>query len=154
MTPDRRTLIKGLGLLPLATMPVAGGLKARGAPAGALRFVADERLPGARALAVAARRAGHEVGDPQGEIVAHVLRQGPDWLTARGPIIGLTSYTDMMLMRDLARGAGRPMRYASAAQGKARPLIDRLDGCEAAFLAAIARAPSRAGQAGAFLWLV
>lgn len=154
MRSDRRTVIKGFGLLPLATMPVAGALHAAGAQAGALRFVADERLPGARALAAAARRAGHEVGDPQGEIVAHVLRQGPDWLARRGPIIGLTSYTDMMLMRDLARGAGRPMRYASATQRKARPLIDRLDGGEAAFLAAIARAPSRAGQAGAFLWLV
>jgi hypothetical protein len=154
MTPDRRTVIKGFGLLPLAAMPTAVAVHARGASAGAIRFIADTRLPAARALAVAARRAGHDVGDPQGEIVAHVLAQGPDWLAARGPIIGLTSYTDMMLMRDLARGAGRPMRYASATQRKARPLIDRLDGAEAAFVAAIAHAPSRAGQAGAFLWLV
>lgn len=154
MRADRRTLIKGLGLLPLAAMPAAVEVHARGAPADAIRFIADTRLPAARALAAAARRAGHEVGDPQGEIVAHVLGQGADWLAAPGPIIGLTSYTDMMLMRDLARGAGRPMRYAGATRRKAQPLIDRLDGAEAGFLTAIARAPSPIGQAGAFLWLV
>jgi hypothetical protein len=154
MRSDRRTLLKGLAVLPLAGVPMAGFLTSKVARARTIRFIADTRLPGAAALAATALRQGHAVADPRGEIVAHALAQGPDWLRADGPIIGLTSYTDMMLMRDLARAGGRPMRYAALATGNALPLVDRLEGPEAAFVAALRDAPVRTGRASAFLWLV
>lgn len=155
MKPTRRTLLKGLAALPLAALPAAPLLAAGGVPA---RFVTDGRLLGGRALAAFARGQGRDVTDPRGEIVALFMGRKTGWLASGGaPIIGLTSYSDMVLMRDMARMAGRPMRYAAAWSRMAPPLFDRLDGAVARQLVTLLRtaAPARArGRASAFLWLV
>ncbi|MCW3834441.1 hypothetical protein ACFQ1E_04800 [Sphingomonas canadensis] len=154
MSADRRTLLKALSALPLAGLAGAGVPGAASAQ-DAIRIVADRRLPGVAALASAARRGGHAVSDPGGEIVAHVLAQGAGWLRSGGPVMGLTSYTDMMLMRDLAREAGRPMRFAAAWNGGgAAPLADRGAEAQAALIAMVRRRPPPAGTASVFLWLV
>jgi hypothetical protein len=150
---DRRRLLTGLAMLPVIGVPAAGLSRPDMADGSDLRLVADTRLPGARALAAAAREQGLPFIDPRGEIVAHFLGEGADWLRASGPIVGLTSYTDMMLMRDVAREAGRSLRYA-AARGQARPLVDRLEPGQSKFVASLRDAPVSRGQARAFIWLV
>ncbi len=154
MSPDRRTLLKALSLLPMAGVPIIGLFRSEIARADTIRFIADARLPGGRTLAATARHQGHDVADPNGEIVAHFLGQGASWLKAGGSIVGVTSYTDMMLMGDLARGAQRPMRYAAALDDKMSPLVDRLHSAEASFVIALRTPPVRPGRASAFLWVV
>lgn len=154
MSTDRRTLLKSLSLLPLAGIPAAGIVWGDVARADTIRFVADNRLAGGRILARVAARQGQDVADPAGEIVAYFLGQGAPWLAAGGSIVGITSYTDMMLMRDLARGAQRRMDYAAALDGKSPPLVERLDGPQAGFVAALRTPSARPDRASAFLWLV
>ena len=153
MRVDRSRLLAGLAALPVIGAPAAALLRPDVADASALRLVADTRLPGAQALATAAREQGLPFVDPRGEIVAHFLGEGAGWLRAPGPIIGLTSYTDMMLMRDVAGQAGRSLRYA-AARGQAQPLVDRLEPAQAKFVASLRDAPVSRRQARAFIWLV
>ena len=150
MRVDRRRLLAGLAALPVIGAPAAALVRPGMADSGALRLVADTRLPGADALAAAARAQGLPFVDPRGEIIAHFLGEGAGWLRASGPIVGLTSYTDMMLMRDVARQAGRPLRYA-AASGQAQPLVDRLEPAQARFVAGLRDAPVSRGQARAFI---
>lgn len=153
MRIDRRRLLTGLAMLPAIGVPAAGLLRPDTAEASELRLVADTRLPGAQALAKAAREQGLSFVDPRGEIIAHFLDEGADWLRASGPIIGLTSYTDMMLMRDVAREAGRLLRFA-AASGQAQPLVDRLEPAQSRFVTSLRDAPVARAQARAFIWLV
>ena len=153
MRMDRRRLLTGLAMLPVIGAPAAGLLGPGAANGNDLRLVADARLPGGRALAAVVREQGFPFIDPRGEIIAHFLGEGADWLRGPGPIIGLTSYTDMMLMRDVARQAGRPLRYA-AARGRAQPLVDRLDPAQSSFVASLRDAPVSRRQARAFIWLV
>lgn len=115
MTPNRRTLIKGFAALPLA------GLVNGAAAAGGMRFVVDMRMPSAPALEARARSRGYELVDPRGEIVALFLGQGAGWLASGTPLIGLTGYSDMHLMRDIARSAGRSLRQVAARTAPSGP---------------------------------
>jgi hypothetical protein len=153
MQTSRRNILKSLGLLPIVGAPTVGLLRSSDALGSELRFVADERMPGGRALAATAKNQGLPCIDPRGEIVLRFLGSEEEWLRASGSIIGLTSYTDMMLMSDLARQAGRSLRFA-AGRGQARTLVDRLDVREASLVAAIQNTPASRGQASAFVWLV
>jgi hypothetical protein len=154
MKADRRSLLKLLSIVPLAAVPLAGLFRAEVASADVLRFVADDRFPEGKSLAAVAQREGYAVANPGGEIVSLFLGQGASWLADDGAIVGITSYTDMMLMRDLARNAGRRMRYASALAGGAPALVDRLDGGEASFVASLRSPTMQPGKASAFLWMV
>lgn len=107
MTPNRRTLIKGFAALPLA------GLVNGAAHAGGMRFVVDMRMPSARTLVVHAHDQGYELVDPRGEIVALFLGRGAGWFASGTPLVGLTAYSDMHLMRDIARSAGRSLRHVA-----------------------------------------
>lgn len=153
MQVDRRNLLAGLAMLPVIGIPAAGLLKAGAADASGLRLVADLHFPGGQALALAARKQGLPLIDPAGEIIALFLGEGAGWLRASGPIIGLTSYTDMMLMRDVAREAGRSMHFA-AADGQSVPLRARLTPSQERLLASLRDAPVARRQARAFIWLV
>lgn len=154
MKTDRRSLLKVLSVLPLAGLPMAGLFRSEIASAGVLRFVADERFPDGKRLAVAAIREGRDVTDPRGEIVAHFLGKNANWLESKQSIVGITSYTDMMLMRDLARSRGRKMTYAAALHGEAPALLNQLDVAHARFVTALRSPTVVPGQASAFLWMV
>lgn len=151
MRATRRTLLKGMTMLPLAGAPISPALAAM-APA---RFVVDARLPGGRALASFARNRGHDLAEPRGEIVALFLADKAGWLADPAPLIGLTGYAELVLMRDLARTSGRPMRYAARWGGADAPLISRLDAPGLAFMTALheAAAKPRGPRTGSFLWL-
>lgn len=153
MQVDRRNLLAGLAMLPLIGIPAAGLLKASTADATGVRLVADLRFPGGQALALAAREQGLPLIDPAGEIIALFLGEGASWLRTPGPIIGLTSYTDMMLMRDVARQAGRSMHVA-VADGQSVPLRHRLTPSQERLLTSLRDAPVARRQARTFIWLV
>lgn len=155
MTPTRRSLLKGLAILPVAGVPLAGVVATAGRE-HAIRFVIDRRLPDGPALADFARRRGHALADPQGEIVALFLGAKAGWLKEQGMLIGLTGYSEMVLMRDLLRSVGRSMRYAAAFNDGNAPLADRLEGRAAALVTALHAAPPSGPprRSGSFLWLV
>lgn len=154
MNTDRRSLLKVLSVLPLAGLPMAGLFRSEIASAGVMRFVADERFPDGKRLAAAASREGRDVTDPRGEIVAHFLGKNANWLEGQQSIVGITSYTDMMLMGDLARSRGRRMTYAAALHGGAPALVNQLDETHAQFVTTLRSPTVKPGQATAFLWMV
>lgn len=153
MRIDRRRLLQGLAVLPVLGAPAAALLQPRLRDGAAPRFIADARMPGARALAATARGQGLAFADPQGEIVTYFLGEGAAWLRTPGPIVGLTSYTDMMLMRDLARQAGRLLHHA-AIDDRAGTPGDGLGPAQARLVATLRDAPAARGQPRAFVWLV
>lgn len=78
-----------------------------GATPARTAFLVDSRLPEAAALAARARQAGHVVADPKREMVQLLLGPQGELLTGANTIIGLTTYSDLVLASDVLRGVGR-----------------------------------------------
>lgn len=157
MKSTRRHMLKGLALLPGLAVPLTP-TRAGTSLQPRVRFVVDRRLPGGKALAGLATAGGHDLAEPRGEIVAEFLGDKSRWLDGTAPLIGLTGYSEMVLMRDLARSAGLPMRYATRwGNADTAPLICRkLDEPTARLIASLQKAPAGQSRGGAtsFLWLV
>lgn len=156
MRATRRHLLKGFALLPGLAAPLAPALAA--AIDDRTRFIVDTRLPGGKALAKLANAGGHQIAEPRGEIIAEFLGEKAGWLDGPAAMIGLTGYSEMVLMRDLARTGGRPMRYAARWGSRgAAPLINRkLDDPMTRLIASLQQAaPAQPRtQASSFLWIV
>lgn len=109
-------------------------------------FLLDARLPEAAALTARARASGHMSIDPQGEMIRLLTSEKARFWIDAGTVIGLTTYTDLMLARDVLRAIGRPIRqHLALPDGRADdPLLALLhQGC----------ARSCASRATSFLWL-
>ncbi len=155
----RRTLLKAVAALPLAQLVDVSPLSAQRARAP-VRFIVDARLPDAPRLIEQARRGGHAIADPEGEIIRLMLRPGDPLSTYAGSVLGLTGYSDFVLARDALRMAGRPMRFAARIDGQERAIlldrdgIDRPGGAAAAIDALlatpVAASPARSTS---FIWL-
>lgn len=139
----RQVLGAATALLGLAAAP-----RAWAAPYDRASFIIDARLPEGPPLIERARASSHPIADPQGEIIRLLLGpQGPV-LTRAGTIIGLSTYTDFVLARDMFRNVGRSVRGVLALpltrDEAAEPLLTLLhDACQRRC----------ASQASAFLWL-
>ena len=139
---NRRAVLGAMAVLPgLAMAPRAQ------ATAG-LHFILDARLPEAAAIRARADAAGHPCAAPAGEIIRLLLsEEGPQMA---GTIIGLTTYSDYVLARDMLRMRGRRVRTPHA-------LPHGLPGGEVGdpVLASLRDACARrcASRASSFLWL-
>ena len=152
----RRDILKGgaaLGAAGFAGLPgMASALDFSGAP----RFIVDGRLPEAPRLIAQARAGGHTLADPQGEVVALLLAPHGRWLSADGMIVGLSSYSDFVLARDVLRGTSRPVRHAVSLNGMAHgePVLHGGGRVTRALGALLGPAPRReSARATSFLWL-
>jgi hypothetical protein len=139
----REVLGATAALLGLAVAPRAVAATDEGAA-----FILDARLPEAAALAARARMAGHRAADPQGEMVRLLFGPQGKALTGSGTIIGLSTYSDFVLARDVLRDMGRAPREALAL-----PLADH--DAPPRLLALLHNACQRqcASQATSYLWL-
>jgi hypothetical protein len=105
MSVSRRTLLKGAGALGAASaIPFAGSSKIP------LLALYDGRLPEARAFAATARRRGLRAIDvaAPGASVWHIARQELD---RPGAIIGLTGWSDWVILRGLMEEQGKRLRH-------------------------------------------
>lgn len=117
--PARRDILKS-GVALGAAIVAAGPTGVGAVAAGRARYVVDMTLPEAPQLARRIGKAGHDLHDPQREIVALLL--SPQWDNRGGPIIGLTTWSDFALARDLLRTSARPIRHAVVLEGS-RPAV-------------------------------
>lgn len=152
--PARRDILKGgiaLAAASSATLPhVAQALPGT----GPMRFVVDTRLPEAARLTQRARTAGQLPADPRGEIVALLL--SAEWAGNTGSIVGLTTWTDFALARDILRSSATPVRHAIALDGPNPGVILGTAGspAHAALQTLLGPAPRQPGlRATSFLWL-
>jgi hypothetical protein len=107
MSVSRRTILKGAGVLGAATaLPKVA--HAQTAKLGAY----DSRLPESRAFAVAAKRRGVTMIDiAKGDkAIWHIARQD---LASPGPIIGMTGWSDWVVLRGLLEEQGKRLRSES-----------------------------------------
>lgn len=153
--PARREILKGgLALTASTAVLLPAGAAQAGAADGPLRFVVDMRLPEAALLAERARQGCHGLHDPAGEIV-HLLH-APEWRSRGGVVIGLTTWSDFALARDILRTSGNPIRHAVALNGPLPRLVaGKAASAEQRMLAELlGPAPRRRDQrATSFLWL-
>lgn len=77
-------------------------------------FLIDSRLPEAAALAARARQVGGLLADAGGEMVRLLLGPHGEALIAASTLIGLSTYSDLVLARDVLRSRGRPLQGAIA----------------------------------------
>lgn len=124
---DRRHLLKYAAALPLTQLVGVNALSAADGTAP-MRFIVDTRLPDAAHLIEQARRGGHPVVDPEGEIIRLMLRPSDPLTAHAGSLLGLTGYSDFILAQDALRAMARPMRYAARIDGTGRHMLfDRED---------------------------
>lgn len=135
---NRRAVLGAMAVLPgLAMAP-------RAQAAAGFHFILDALLPEAAAIRARADAAGHPCADPAGEIIRLLLSEEGHQMA--GTIIGLTTYSDYVLARDMLRMRGRRMRAPHALPGGdvGDPLLASLrETC----------ARRCASQATSFLWL-
>ncbi|WDF75118.1 hypothetical protein [Novosphingobium sp. KACC 22771] len=104
---SRRYMLGVTGaLLGLAVAPPVMAQRRAGA-----MFLLDARLPEAAALRARADAFGHRSIDPQGEMIRLLTGEKASLVNGAATVIGLTTYTDLMLARDVLRGMGRPIRH-------------------------------------------
>ncbi|WJT00896.1 hypothetical protein [Novosphingobium humi] len=138
----RRAVLGAMAVLPgLAMAP-------RAQAAAGFHFILDARLPEAAAIRAWADAAGHPCADPAGEII-RLLMSEKDHPMA-GTVIGLTTYSDYILARDMLRMQGRRLRAPHM-------LPDGLPGAQGGdpMLAGLRDACARrcGSRASSFLWL-
>ncbi|NOW45260.1 hypothetical protein FHW96_001415 [Novosphingobium sp. SG751A] len=135
---SRRAMLGAMAVLP------GMGMAPRAWAAGACHFILDARLPEAAAIRAKAEAAGHRSADPEGEIVRLLLSD--EGRQMAGTIIGLTTYSDYILARDILR-----MRHRQVDRPHALPDGDAGDLRLASLRDACAR--RCASRATSFLWL-
>jgi len=103
---NRRAVLGAMAVLPgLAMAP-------RAQAAAGFHFILDALLPEAAAIRARADAAGHPCAHPAGEIIRLLLSEEGHQMA--GTIIGLTTYSDYVLARDMLRMRGRRMRAPHA----------------------------------------
>lgn len=156
---DRRTFLKTASAAGgTVLLPAAAAASACAVPGSRPALIVDARLPCADELGMRAAALGHRVLDPQGEMIALLLRHEAALIGPGRHLIGLTGYADFALARDLLRLRGHPIRHAVSLGGPGgQRAVIRGSARDGAVLEALfSGTPSALGRdarATGFIWL-